>query len=691
MVTAAPLSQQHLQAQLDALYSRIFAPWSIMDPVEWAETVRRMPGEHSSTRLFTFSYAPYQREPYQEIFNPRNREVAMMMASRLGKSEIVLNALGYVVHQVPQRIAVMWPVEGDGKLWVKDDLMGALVEQTPELAALIGDDTGRKKSDNTLLYKKFAGGSMTILGSNAPGRLRRVKAPFVYAEEIDAMESQAVESKSGRKGKSEGDVLSILSKRASEFPRRSEVYCSYPSLKGHSRIETKLEGSDYRQWFVTCVLCGGEPYVFDRETQLLYDANHTADARLECPRCKRHLDDYQRYVMMMGGDPAHPRYDLWKPTREFRGKVGFQANSLLWPHNQGDPDYLAMYPGGYLQELAEKYVAAEKAENPEHAKMVFVNTEDAKTYARPCDAKPEHSKLFLRREDYDPAAVLPAGVLWIGFFCDVQKDRLELFIDGYGLNNHVWSLEYVKIPGSPLSPPTEGCWAELDRILVQANYPHPSGRYVRIGGGLVDCGNWPDHVFAFTRNKAARSIYASRGSSSLCRPIIERKARREGNPPVKVWHLGTNEAKDIIYQRLELDNPVAKGYQHFPKTGPFSETYFKMLTAEDSEMKKAGDGKWYRAFSCDQGVRNEALDGRVGTMAAERIAKPKYAKLALELKVEIGPDGKPVHVVAPGTQPTAPAEQTAKIRPVRSFVGRGLGKGGPGRPGGGGFVGGWRR
>ena len=56
-----------------------------------------------------------------------------------------------------------------------------------------------------------------------------------------------------------------------------------------------------------------------------------------------------------------------------------------------------------------------------------------------------------------------------------------------------------------------------------------------------------------------------------------------------------------------------------------------MLTAEDSDMVKAGDGKFYRCFSCPEGVRNEALDIRVIALALERIRKPKYAQLAIEL------------------------------------------------------------
>lgn len=663
-------AKESLKNSLAALYARVFADWRIMPPREWAETVRRQPGEHGSVQPFTFDYAPYQREMYDEVFNPRNHEVIYQLASRLGKSATVQNALGYKIHQAPCRIGVMWPTLGQAKKWSKDDFMGELVEPTPELADLIGDDSGRRKSDNTLLHKIFLGGLIDMVGANTPGDLRRMKFRFGYGDEIDAIDEH---------GSDEGSILDIFKKRGSEYPDTTEVYCSYPSFRGRSRIEAKLLESDYRQWKVTCLICGGEPYVMHRN-QLRYSVDQPQDARLECPRCKGHLTDAQRYAMMMGGDPKKPRFDLWKPTKEFRGKAGFQANSMLWPH----PVEPLKFPGGYLQIIAQAEIDAEKSDNPQKSRRVIVNTVDSETFVDECDAKPEHSKLFLRREDYDPAKMLPAGVLWIGFFVDVQKDRLELFIDGYGLKNQSWALDYQVINGSPLSPPNQGCWAELDRILLQANYPHPCGQYLRISGGQVDCGNWPDNVYAFTRPRASRGISASRGASSLCKPIIERKARREGNPPARVWHIGTNEAKDIIYQRLDLDNKEANGYRHYPALGQFSEQFFKMLTAEDSEMKKAGDGKWYRAFSCEQGVRNEALDGAVGTMAAVAIHRPKFAKLAIELEVKISEDGKTIMQVPDGGKPTK--EPTP--RPTRSFVSRGFSKGSAARTGG--FVQGWR-
>jgi phage terminase large subunit GpA-like protein len=403
-------------------------------------------------------------------------------------------------------------------------------------------------------------------------------------------------------------------------------------------------------------------------SQLRYEVARPEDARLECPKCRGFLSDAQRFTMMHAGN--------WKPTRPYRGRAGFQANALLWPHPV-DPN---KYPGGFLQMLAQQEIDVERSDNPERSRRVLVNTVDAETYEVEYEHKPDHTELFLRREEYDPSKMLPPGVLAVFFFVDVHGDRLELFIDGYGLKNQIWGLDYQVIKGTPLAPPDQGCWAELDRILSMTKYTHPSGKYIALNGGdlknnggLFDCGYKPDNVFAFTRSRSGQRIFASRGATTLSKPLIGRRAKKEGNPPAKVWEVGTNEAKDIIYQRLEIDNQAAMGFQHFPKLGQFSEQYFAMLVAEDSEMKRAGDGKFYRAFSCAEGVRNEALDGRVGTMAIEGIVKPNYGKLSEILNSE------GATVVEPPARSAPPASQDSK--PARSFV-----RGSRNR---GGFVRGW--
>lgn len=627
-------------AQFEALRSANFRPFSTITPREYAESLL-MPAEEGATKLFSFSYAPYQLEPFQEFFNPQNIETDLMMASRLGKSRIVLSALGFKIEHQPCRIGVMWPVEGDGKLWIKDDFMGELVEPNEPLQLLIGDARGQRDAKNTILHKRFRGGLLQVAGGNAPGRLRRMKARWLYGDEIDGLETMRMETKDGRKGKSEGDILEIFAKRGSEYADCTQIYCSYPSLRGRSRIEAKLLETDLRQWVVTCPICG-DPFIMHRtgvnpfgdnfkRSKLVYDRDKPQLARLECPHKGCLLDDHDRHRMMMGGDPKKPRYDLWQPTRPYRGRAGFHANSLLMPHKYGDERYLAKLPGGYLQELAEKEIKVETAENPEASKMVLVNTEDSETFQRECDAKPAHTDLFRRREKYDPEVMLPAGVLWIAFGCDVQSargGRLEVEICGFGENRQTWGLGYHIIKGSPLSPPSEGVWAELDRIVSTSTFPHPSGRTLRVSAGLIDRGHKPDQVLAFTRPRARRGIFASRGGTTLGKPLLPTKPKWEGNPKARVYELGIDQAKDMIYQRLDLAQPLAAGYLHYPELACYSEAYFAGLIAEDSEMEKGNDGNYHRHFTNPKNLRNEPLDIRVMLEAIVRIRRPNFKKLA---------------------------------------------------------------
>ena len=85
--------------------AKIFAYKPPLTLVEWAEQVRRMDGG----RAYRFSYAPYQREIAETIHNPDNQMTVMMMASRLGKTEVVLNAIGHSIDAAPRRILVMFP------------------------------------------------------------------------------------------------------------------------------------------------------------------------------------------------------------------------------------------------------------------------------------------------------------------------------------------------------------------------------------------------------------------------------------------------------------------------------------------------------------------------------------------------------------------------------------------------------
>jgi hypothetical protein len=85
-------------------------------------------------------------------------------------------------------------------------------------------------------------------------------------------------------------------------------------------------------------------------------------------------------------------------------------------------------------------------------------------------------------------------------------------------------------------------------------------------------------------------------------------------------------------------------------------------------MKRGGDGKFYRAFTCLEGIRNEALDGRVGTMAIERIVKPNYAKLSETLKE--APAENPPAPNQPFSSDSTPGKSPIIQKAQAGFVGK---------------------
>jgi phage terminase large subunit GpA-like protein len=259
-------SAVELRARIAA---RCYAFSSLIPPEDWAQDIYRLP----TGGRFRWEFAPYTRAMFKSIFDPNSIESSMQLFSRGLKSTVILLAIGYVIDQAPRRILSLWPTNGQGEKWSKDNLCGELLNCTPALSYL-GNATGKRITSNTLLHKEFPGGLIDIFGANSPGDMRRAKGSFLYADEIDAIGTEQTD---------EGDQLAIFNKRGDEYPDTIRVFSSYPSVQGLSRINARLKDSDHNEWHSTCVECGGEPFVMHRN-QLRYDAEKPQEARLECPR-----------------------------------------------------------------------------------------------------------------------------------------------------------------------------------------------------------------------------------------------------------------------------------------------------------------------------------------------------------------------------------------------------------------------
>lgn len=530
---------------------------------------------------------------FRSIRDPRATETVFACFSRGLKSTCMLIDAGYSLHQEACKILWMWQTIEHGEKFVKESLEPELLDTVDALNYL--SSAAGRRNGNTITFKRGPGVTVNIFGANAPGTLRRAKGNRLYADEIDAYEITQTD---------EGDILVIFDRRGSEYPDTVRVKASYPSLRGHSRIWTRLEGSDFNEWWSTCVRCGGEPFVMHR-SQIRYEKERPETATFECPRCGECLNDAERHEMAHGQG-----FDNWRARNPFTGIHGFHANVMLWPH----PVDKTKYPAGALGMIAAEEIAAERSPDAKRSRRVIVNTMDAEPFdpTEESEQPPDWKQIFDARENY--GLVVPEKGLFLTAFVDCQLNRLEVGWRAYGKEEESWGMDHVVLEGHVRD---REVWEKLKGELKR-KFKHAMGCDITLGSAFVDGGAYAEYVYRFFVELAQRpvegvtgKVRASKGEGKHGMPICVRKMATVAKT-LKGHHIGTWAAKDLIYQRLKAEvSPM-----HYNQR--FSEEYCTQLTVETVTIDYDG-GQEIRKYENEKNLRNEALDIEVGCLAAFRL------------------------------------------------------------------------
>ncbi len=567
----------------------IVAPPPLLSLTEWADHYRYLSSESSAEPgKFLTARVPYQRAIMDAITDPEVEVVVLMMASQTGKTEIMNNAVGYYIHQDPAPMMMVQPTKEMGEAWSKDRLV-PMIRDTPALNALINVES-RRDGENKILHKKFPGGHLTIAGANSPASLASRPIRVLLMDEIDRYP---------RSAKKEGNPVKLARKRTQTFWNRKIIVSSSPTIKGESRIEEMYEHSDKRRLWVTCPHCGEmQILVFEH---LRWPDGEPENAHYVCALNECIISDGDKYFML-----AHHE---WRAEERFNGIAGFHLPSFYSP-------YVA------FSEFAKKVMESKK--DPEDLK-VFINTELAETYEENLDGEGlEADQLTHNMSDYQGA---PEGVLVITMAVDVQDDRLEFEILGWGMDEESWSIRYDAIHGDP---GTQEVWRDLEDI-IETTILHARGSEMPIACITVDAGgHHAESVYLFCKKKQrqGRRVYPVRGYSVSGRPVIGKPSNNNSHK-VKMFYVGTDTAKDTIFSRLKIEHPGA-GFCHFPADYP--ESYFTGLVSEKL-VKRYQRGRSTKQYvKKTASARNEPLDLRVYNMAALKILNPTFAKLHLRLE-----------------------------------------------------------
>ena len=534
---------------------------------EWADEYRRLSPEASAEPgSWNTSRAEYQRGIMDAMSDPSIDTVVVMTSAQIGKTEILNNIVGFHVSQDPSPILVVQPTLDMAQTWSKDRL-APMLRDTPILAGLVKDPRARD-SGNTTLHKIFPGGHITACGANSPSSLASRPIRIVLCDEVDRYPVSAG---------SEGDPVSLAKKRAATFWNRKIVLVSTPTNKGASRIEAAWEESDKRRFYIDCPHCQTEQTLIWANVR--WDDGNPDSAHYVCPHCGGVLDDADRIRAIRSG--------RWV-AEGISGRVaGFQLSALYSPWTP-----LASGVRDFLE--AKKQPATLR---------VWVNTYLGESWEEQGDAVDDYA-ISQRKEEWID---VPNEVLLLTAGVDVQDDRLEIEIVGWGKDEESWSLDYRTIYGDPSAP---AVWQDLDTALSQILVTE-DGRQLAVRCACVDSGgHHTSSVYRYVKPREGKRIFAIKGVGGSGKPIVNRPSTNNIGK-VRLFGVGVDTAKELLFSRLRISD-VGPGYCHFPMSR--SDEYFRQLTAEKVVTK------YHKGFARREFVktrpRNEALDVRVYAMAA---------------------------------------------------------------------------
>jgi phage terminase large subunit GpA-like protein len=605
-------------AVLPRAFAEKCAPREDLTVSKWADRYRIVPpGTSPEPGAWRTDRVPYLREILDAISDPRVERVYIEAASQIGKSEILLCAIGYFAKHDPSPILLVQATEDAVKGFSKERV-APMFEASPVLRGLLADSA--RDPSNTTLLRMFPGGMLAFAWAGSSPSLASRPIRVLLADELDRWPDST-----GR----DGDPFSQAQQRTSNFFNRKILAVSTPTVEGFSKIDRLYDDSDRRRYHVPCPRCGALQVL--EWSGVVYKNGEgnvdLEDVHYKCAHCKGRIEERERPQMIAAGE--------WRAENPDATARGYHISALYSPWVR-------------WRELAVEWIKA-TSEKDKRGLQEFVNLRLGEAWTEESQ-RITVDALEKNREEYESA--VPDGVLMLTAGVDVQDNRIEAIVTGWGVGRESWAIAYQVFPGDTSK---DEVYARLDAFLAK-KWARPDGRELVLWCTCVDSGGHrTTEVYTFCRDRLARNIFAVKGSSGPGKPIVG-KPTTSNQMRIPLYILGVDTAKEAIYSRLALAEP-GPGYCHFPIGDGFDDAFFRGLVSEKRVVKiRAGR----RAMEWRQiHPRNEPLDCTVYATAAMEILMPDFAALAAAEEKTRGQVG------GSGGAPSSPARRRVLSKGVQ--------------------------
>ena len=171
--------------------ARAVSPPPVLTVSEWADRYRKLSSESAAEPgQWNTDRAPYQRDIMDSINDPMVEDIVIMSSAQVGKTEIILNIIGFYIDYDPAPILVVQPTVTPMAQDFSKDRLATMIRDTPVLTGKVRDVKSRS-SGNTILHKTFPGGHVTIAGANSPSSLASRPVRIVLMDEVDRYPASA--------------------------------------------------------------------------------------------------------------------------------------------------------------------------------------------------------------------------------------------------------------------------------------------------------------------------------------------------------------------------------------------------------------------------------------------------------------------------------------------------------------------
>lgn len=614
-----------------------FAPPPDMPVSTWAQDRRVVAAESGSPKSGPWRNAltPYLVEP-MDCLSPTDpcTDVTLVFSAQSGKTEVGVNFAGYTIDADPAGMLIVLPAIDESHKFNKIKLQPT-IEASPALRHKVREVKSRDENGSTASFKRFKGGFVQLTHAGSSKGLQAITVKKAWGDEISEWDKDV----GGR-----GDPIDQIRQRTSTFALlgAKHLWTSTPKIKGACRISAFYEASDQRRFFFECPHCGD--YFALRLEHLKHRSEiKPVGAYVLTPCCGAEVEHWQKAQMLERGH--------WLKT--YAATVeGDEAPGVVVPRDRfahfrarasharqpGFHFWRGQSPWSNWDSVIEEYLAAKDI--PLQLKT-FTQQVLAEAFEEAGEA-PDHMALLARRDERAKGAI-PPGALVLTGMVDVQGNRLEWAVYGWGIALTSWLVDFGIVEGSP---DHEDTWRRLSAVMSE-QYEDGIGRAWPVEAWGIDAGYKSSQVYMFSRGRP--NVLATDGRAGSDKPVIglpKRMDFRFNGRPIKggvmLWPLGTYALKSALYSALQktIDGPDKQtgewpvGCIRFP--WECDEAFFGQITAEYMSATQSRDGRVHYGWFRKTGQANEQLDLWCGARAmAEHLGLARYSRAKWEALIAV--------------------------------------------------------